>query len=321
MASHRFSIALAVYNGAATLPRQLQSLSRQTRRPDELIAFDDASTDASASILHAFADAAPFPVDVRVQPHNVGSTRNFSDAIAAATGDFIALCDQDDLWLPHKLAALESALDAGAGIAFSDAHIVGPDLQPLAKRLWPLLGFTPRQQQRMHTGHSVDLLLRANVVSGATMAFAARHKPLILPIEPGWIHDAWISLLIAALDRCQPIADPLLCYRQHSHQQIGPGPTSVAGKWAKARRMDRDYFQHLANNFAAAATRLANAGAPVEVLRKIEGKTAHCRTRAAMRQSGSPLLTRPILIAQEWFHRRYFRYSLGAASLVQDLLL
>ena len=306
-AASKFSVALAVFNGAAALPRQLQSIARQTRPPDELIAFDDASTDDSLRILHRFAAAAPFPVHIHSQPANIGSTGNFNSAIEAATGDFIAPCDQDDVWLPHKLATLESALAAGAGVAFSDAHIVGPHLEPTATRLWQTLDFTPRRQYRVQTGHAVDLLLRANFISGATMAFAARHKPLVLPINQGWVHDAWIALLIAAVDRCQPIPDPLLCYRQHTHQQIGPGPVSAAAKWSKARQMDRDYFQHLSNNFAAAAARLSAAAAPRDVLQRIQEKSAHCRARATMRQTGAMPLHRPMLIAQEWFHRRYFR--------------
>ena len=320
-AARKFSVALAVYNGADRLPRQLQSLARQTRRPDELVVFDDCSTDGSVAVLRRFADSAPFPMRVHCQSRNVGSTRNFNCAIEATSGDFIALCDQDDVWLPNKLATLESALATGAGMAFSDAHIVDSLLQPTGKRLWPSLGFTPRQQYRIEHGHGVDLLLRANVVAGASMAFAARHKAMVLPIDEGWVHDAWISLLIAAVDRCQPIAEPLFCYREHGHQQIGPAPTTAAAKWSKARGMDRDYFQRLATNFARAAARLSGSGAPPAVLQHIQEKAAHCRARASMRQTGSSPLARPILIAREWFHRRYFRYSLGAASVVQDLLL
>jgi hypothetical protein len=85
--------------------------------------------------------------------------------------------------------------------------------------------------------------------------------------------------------------------------------------------MDREYFQQLATNFARAAARLSAGGAPSEVLRHIQEKADHCRARASMRQTGSTPLARPVLIAREWFHRRYFRYSLGAASVVQDLLL
>ncbi|MBN9125958.1 MAG: glycosyltransferase, partial [Nitrosospira sp.] len=49
--SNRLSIALATYNGERYLGEQLESLLRQTRLPDELVIFDDASTDSTAAIV------------------------------------------------------------------------------------------------------------------------------------------------------------------------------------------------------------------------------------------------------------------------------
>ena len=84
MSSHHLSVALCTYNGAAHLPQQLASLGRQTRLPDELIAFDDGSTDETVDILNAFGSSAAFPVKIQVNAHRAGPAANFEKAITAA---------------------------------------------------------------------------------------------------------------------------------------------------------------------------------------------------------------------------------------------
>ncbi len=100
-----------------TAPRclepQLASLLAQTRLPDELVACDDGSTDGTVSILEAFARRAPFPVRIERNDVRLRSTRNFEKAIGLCTGDLIATSDQDDVWLPEKLALCEAAIDRG----------------------------------------------------------------------------------------------------------------------------------------------------------------------------------------------------------------
>jgi glycosyltransferase involved in cell wall biosynthesis len=101
------SIILPFYNRAATLARCLDGVLAQTFTDWELVAVDDASTDDSASLFTARGDAR-----VRVLRHEVnrgaGPARN--TAIQAATGEYLALLDSDDEWLPGKLAAQMEAL-------------------------------------------------------------------------------------------------------------------------------------------------------------------------------------------------------------------
>src|SRR5581483_2986961 len=125
------SIVMATFNGAAHLPRQLRSLAAQERLPDELVVSDDGSTDQTATILHGFAEQAPFPVRLLTNDRPLGSTANFEVAIAAATGDIIAPCDQDDVWYPEKLKRIEAAFDATPrpSLVFSDADVVDEQLR------------------------------------------------------------------------------------------------------------------------------------------------------------------------------------------------
>ncbi|MCA1556539.1 MAG: glycosyltransferase, partial [Acidobacteria bacterium] len=85
----KFSIALCTYNGARYLPAQLDSIAAQTLLPDELVICDDCSTDETRDVITSFAARAPFAVRLYVNEVNLGSTKNFEQAISLCTGDII----------------------------------------------------------------------------------------------------------------------------------------------------------------------------------------------------------------------------------------
>jgi glycosyltransferase involved in cell wall biosynthesis len=314
----RISVVMCTFNGAAYLPRQLHSLAAQTRRPDELVVFDDGSTDGTVEILRSFAASAPFTVRWQTHPENLGQAANFQLALSAANGDILALCDQDDVWYPEKLEIFESAFASHPipDFVFCDADLVDAQLRPLARGLWQSIGFGKRQLAYADAGRLWSVLVRFNAVTGTAMAFSAKWKDLILPIPKGWVHDGWIALLLSIAGRYEIICRRLLAYRCHSQQQIGPGPDSLQGQIAAARRMDLAYFQRLGDNFAAALDRLTGLDVDPSVVRLLSAKVAHCRSRALMRTEGNGRL--PWIVA-ELLRQRYQTCSLGWKSLVQDL--
>ena len=105
------SIAMATYNGEKFLEQQLQSLSKQTRLPAELVVCDDASGDATVDIVTRFSKTAPFPVKLVVNEQRLGWRGNFLKAASLCTSEYIAFCDQDDIWLPEKLAVVQAHLE------------------------------------------------------------------------------------------------------------------------------------------------------------------------------------------------------------------
>ena len=133
----KLSVALCTYNGQAYLQDQFASLLAQDRLPTEVVISDDASTDDTLSLVDAFAKQAPFPVYVLVNQSNIGTAYNFSRAIAACSGDIIALCDQDDVWLPQKLDLIMQAFSSNPqiGYAFLDAIVVDQHLQSVSDDL------------------------------------------------------------------------------------------------------------------------------------------------------------------------------------------
>src|ERR1700761_5678732 len=98
MSNSLVSIALCTYNGEQFIDSQLDSILAQSYPNIEIIAVDDCSTDATWEVLQDYAQK-----DKRVRAcrneHNLGHTLNFQKAIALATGEYIALCDQDDIWV------------------------------------------------------------------------------------------------------------------------------------------------------------------------------------------------------------------------------
>jgi glycosyltransferase involved in cell wall biosynthesis len=319
------SVALCTYDGGAYLARQLRSLGQQTRVPQEVVAFDDVSTDNTVALLEQFSATAPFPVRMTVNPQRLGITRNFEAAIAACSGDVIAPCDQDDVWYPEKLETIATAFEKREAslppdMVFSDADVVDQSLRPLGYRLWDSVGLGPRQRRRAAAGRLVDVLVKTNVVTGAAMAFVTRHRDLLLPIPEGWLHDGWIALILSAVGQCQMIQTPLLAYRQHGAQQIGGRRLSFSQQITIAREMDAAYFDRLADGYATALDRLAKHAVAIrpDVQQLLRDKLAHCRAKADMRRDSLGWIGP---VAKELTSGRYRRCSLGWKSVAQDLWL
>src|SRR5688500_9098173 len=94
----KISVAMCTYNGAQFLRTQLESIIAQSRAPDEIVVCDDCSTDETRALLKQFAAESLVPVSLHFNEQNLGSVRNFEQAIRMCNGNVIALSDQDDVW-------------------------------------------------------------------------------------------------------------------------------------------------------------------------------------------------------------------------------
>lgn len=341
MKKETISVAMCTFNGARYVRAQLDSIAAQTRPPDELVVCDDCSTDRTAEIVREFAACAPFPVRLHINESNLGSTENFDKVIHLCEGAIIALADQDDVWMPKKLARLAGALTSspGAGLAFSDGEVVDEDLRPLGFTIWQGLGFDPLKQKAFREGAAFEMMLTDHYVTGATMAFRSSFSRLALPIRgvcmerfamPHWrlIHDGWIALLIAAEAQLIPINETLIKYRQHAGQQLGitplpeePPPPDPVGLEDRAAARYRHFFESEALSLSPIYERLNVACETRDCkarARKLGARIKHLSARAGLPDSRARRLL-PVL--KELLTLRYFLYSNGAASAVKDLLL
>lgn len=319
----RLSVALCTYNGSRYLGAQLDSLVAQSRPPDELIACDDGSTDGTVDVLAQFAARAPFPVHVHRNATNLGSTRNFDQAIGLCSGNIIALCDQDDLWHPDKLARFVDAFsDPTVGLVASDLELIGSEGKSLGRRVWTELPFSPDMRRAVEAGHGPDLWVRYNTITGAAAAFRADLRDLVRPIPPPWVHDGWIAIVAAAVSSVRLIADPLTSYREHTDQQIGSQPLTLRRQIRSARRMDAAYFERAAACFAAVADRLDQHLLRVnrsEVVSMFRMKAAFSGVQARMRRGTR--IGRVAPAVRELGRGSYHRFGRGLKGFAADLLL
>jgi glycosyltransferase involved in cell wall biosynthesis len=140
------SVVIPVRNGARFVGEAIASVRRQLGPHDEIIAVDDASTDATAAVLGAIGDARLRLL--RGAGRGVSAARNLG--LAAARGEFVAFLDHDDLWPPGRHPALRDALLAqpARGASFGKVRVqFEPNALPAAdlrgmdgRHIWWLVG-------------------------------------------------------------------------------------------------------------------------------------------------------------------------------------
>ena len=119
----RVSVLVAAYNGEAFVGEALASLGAQTFRDFEVIVVDDGSTDGTAALVAKLATR-----DERfrlIRQANGGTQAARNAALAGARGAWVALLDQDDVWLPQKLEAQITLADADprANLLFTNYRV------------------------------------------------------------------------------------------------------------------------------------------------------------------------------------------------------
>jgi GT2 family glycosyltransferase len=313
---------MAVYNGERFIREQLDSYLRQTRLPDELVVSDNASTDRTVEIVHAFAARAPFPVHLFINERNLGVSQNFERTIRESSGDIIFLSDCDDVWYPDKIELMEKALldHPQAGIAVCDADIVDGELNPSGRRMWKAAGFSARRRmvKKMAAAKAFSPIFPA---LGNCMAFQARVKPLILPFpddpgfEIGW-HDYFIAwtVICSGTGGIALVPKPLVAYRKHGSNMSGPAPSLIRRlreHWRARHERAMPFMPCLIARFECAPkTDLVNPAIGQFAIR-------HWRTRYYLPERR---LARIPLVMRELGAGRYHRFSSGLRTAVKDLL-
>jgi len=326
MSKLSLSVAMCTYNGEQFLLEQLYSIANQDRLPDELIICDDGSVDNTLEIINEYGNQAPFPVKVCINKNRLGSSKNFEKAIRCCSGQIIALADQDDVWQPEKVRYIEDFfLDSpNIGAVFTDAILVDERLQPLGCTLWQAINFNRKEQNSVFAGGAFEIQLKHSIATGATMAFRADLKDIILPIPSIGVHDKWIALLTSLTSNISIIQKPLIKYRQHDKQQTGVKrrPLLERIKISQNNKLT-GLLDEKANFYIAVYNRLIKTElSPVKTKRLIllQETIEHYHTRAKI-QLPSFKFSRFYLALSELLRLRYHRYSNGYASLIKDVFL
>ena len=262
------SVAMATYNGARYLPEQLDSLAAQTCRPLELVVSDDGSTDATMEIVEAFAERAPFPVQLERNRRRLGFSDNFLCAAQRCRGEWIAFCDQDDVWLPHRLADATQAIGTGDEdlmMVVQAAELADCALEPSGRRLPDI----PRHRIKARNSHygfwvkpGFCLTVRARMLH--ELPWTAR-PPNYFPGHPWQSHDKWCCMLANALGNVVYLPETAAVFRRHEAAATGLyGRRGVRGSLDCAVRTGQTHYAFLSMVAAesAACLRRLSGDAP-----------------------------------------------------------
>lgn len=218
------SVAMTTYNGEKFLKEQMDSILNQTYKNIELVVCDDCSTDSTWTILQEYQQK-----DVRIRCYknteNLGFKKNFEKAISLCNGEFIALSDQDDIWIPEKLEVSLKNLwnektQSYYDIVCSDAELIdekGNSMHLRMKKDVQDIDYIPEDSEKQFL-----YLLFKNFVQGSTVLGGSSFfkKNLPVPDFQGY-HDWWFAQKAVVSNGIKYINIPLLLYRSHSDQQTG----------------------------------------------------------------------------------------------------
>ncbi|WP_154806452.1 glycosyltransferase family 2 protein [Sulfurovum lithotrophicum] len=229
------SIAMATYNGEKYLTEQLDSVYAQTYKNIEVIVTDDCSTDETVKILEQYADT--HGLKYYVNEENLGFVKNFEKAISLCSGEYIALADQDDIWLPHKLEFLLEKIGLQLMI-HSDCSIIDAKNEIVIPSWKKENGFMV----------GVENLLFKNVVTGCTVLMHRNLLDNACPFPEGvTYHDWWLALCAAEKNSLKYTDECLTRYREHAAQDTGRGDDSPVLKRVyrnvKNRYRNMDFYR------------------------------------------------------------------------------
>lgn len=225
-------VVLCTHNGAEWIEEQVQSLLTQTH-PVAIRVFDDASTDETVSIAQAWEQLHDVKCVVRTEA--LGVVENFSNGIQSVLNEgftYIALADQDDLWLPERIEAGLNVLQAaenhsptpGPHLVHSDLTMVNAHNQLIHK------SFMKWRNYETCSTKSLATILGQNGVMGNTILMNRTLAELALPFPSHLhVHDYWLALVAELLGQRHYINKPLVRYRIHDKNVSNSANTVAIG--------------------------------------------------------------------------------------------
>jgi hypothetical protein len=221
-----FSVAIAAYQAADVIGEAIASALAQTSPPHEVVVCDDGSTDDLDAALEPYRDRI-----VLLRQRNGGEAAAKNAAARAASGDFVAILDADDVYLPERLAALGelAAARPDLDLLTTDAHLESGGR--IVRRVYgPDWTFEVGDQRRA--------ILRRNFVFGLA---AVRLERLL---EVGGFDEAirfttdwecWIRLLLGG-SLAGAVLEPLARYRVRETSLSADRTRMLEGRIASLRR-------------------------------------------------------------------------------------
>lgn len=235
----KVQVLLSAYNGEQYISEQIQSILHQTHAAVSILIRDDGSTDKTMELLDQWVTTHPDKIKL-IKGTNVGVVSSFFELLRAADAeaDYYCFCDQDDVWLDHKVEHAIARLDSSIytevpAMVFTSTYLTDDKLN--RKGAWPK---PPAQEPSFFNA------LYENIAIGATITMNRSARNLFMnsksvDSQKVLMHDWWFYLLVSAFGTVIYDNTPTMLYRQHSNNVVG-GSNSIVGKlkskWASFKR-------------------------------------------------------------------------------------
>ena len=225
MKNMRISVCMATFNGDKFIKVQLASILKQLSETDEIIISDDGSSDETINIILAFSDSRIKLVHndlSQLQPAKQSKsyqvTKNFENALTYATGDYIFLSDQDDVWEDNKVEDCILLLKGKkCNLVVHDATVVDESGKVIAPSYF--------EKVKSQTGFFKNII--KNSYLGCCMIFDRNILLKSLPFPNNLIaHDIWIGLIAERNGKVAFLEKKLIRYQRHSAAVTASGMKS-----------------------------------------------------------------------------------------------
>lgn len=214
------SICMASYNGERFIREQMDSILRQTYQDFEVVICDDCSRDGTLSILQEYAQRDS-RIHIYKNEHNLGLVKNFEQAIGLSKGEFVALCDQDDIWTDDHLQYLLDNI-GDYDIACGNAELINADGTPKHMLLNVAESFYVKYENELFLYRH---LCMGNPLQGNSMLIKRSflNSGKVLPIADGiGFQDAYFSMCATLMNGISYSFDKVVnYYRMHEHNASG----------------------------------------------------------------------------------------------------
>lgn len=227
MSADTIDILLATYNGANFLEDQLKSIVAQTHTDWNLLISDDGSTDSTRQIIDQFIQQHSTKARYINQKAKGNASENFLGILEHSKSNYIAFCDQDDLWEPTKLEKSITLLkhlekSDRKALVFSDMHVVSEKLEVIDQ------SFLQRQRLNPAWSNEKYKVFAQSIAAGCTMLFTRALVEDLYPIDSNiFQHDHWIMIHAASNGKIGYLDAKTVHYRQHDFNAVGANRLST----------------------------------------------------------------------------------------------
>lgn len=217
----KVQILLSAYQGEQFLEEQLDSLLKQSWRNLEILIRDDGSTDGTRKILEDYSEKYEH---IKYFPgKNIGVTKSFFELLKKSDAEYVAFCDQDDVWLEHKVEAAvrKLAKEAGPALYCGNKILVDHTLAPLKK------------QNRHNLKPGFGNAAVECICTGCTAVMNRKLADILTARLPEYaiLHDWWTYLAASYVGKVIFDSHPYILYRQHGGNVVG----AKGGFWGEVQ--------------------------------------------------------------------------------------